>query len=279
MNPFINRSGRLRNGWWIALFFLLLAALLLPLILMAGEGAPVPIWQQAIIVIAASLICQALRRQPIVELTGSLDLRWPLQLGLGVLIGGLLMLLPAAVLGALGAVSWRGNPGAMDALPAALAIFAAVAVTEEVLFRGFIFQRLIDGLGVWPAQVLIAGLFLLTHSAALQDAGALGYLASANIFVASLMFGFAFIATRSLAMPIGIHFAANFVQGYVLGFGVSGSGQEGLLSPLLKGPDWLTGGAFGLEASAPGFVAVTLTATALWFWRRLQPATVGALSS
>jgi membrane protease YdiL (CAAX protease family) len=279
VNPFINRSGRLRAGWWIALFFIVLTALLLPLILMVGQGGSVPIWQQALVVIVASLICQGLRRQPIGELTGAFDLRWPLQLGLGVLIGAALMLIPALILWALGAVAWRANHDALAALPTALALFAAVAVTEEVLFRGFLFQRLIDGLGVWPAQLLVAALFVLTHSAALEDAGALGYLAGANIFIASLMFGFAFVATRSLAMPIGIHFAANFVQGYVLGFGVSGDQQQGFFSPLLKGPDWLTGGAFGLEASAPGFVIVSIAAVALWLWRRVQPVGAGALSS
>ncbi len=65
-------------------------------------------------------------------------------------------------------------------------------------------------------------------------------------------------------MPIGIHFAANFVQGGVLGFGVSGNDEQGLLTPTLSGPDWLTGGAFGLEASVPGLLGVI--AITLWLW-------------
>jgi membrane protease YdiL (CAAX protease family) len=270
MNPFINRDGELRAGWWIAIFFVVLTALLLPVILLTGEGRPVPIWQQALIVIIASLICQAARRRPIAELTGAFGVTWLIQLSIGLLIGAALMALPAAILWSLGAVSWRVNHDALATLPTALALFTAVAVTEEVLFRGFLFQRLIDGLGAWPAQLITAALFVLTHSSALTDAGALGYLAGVNIFIASLMFGFAFIATKSLAMPIGIHFAANFVQGYVLGFGVSGGAHEGWLLPLQKGSDWLTGGDFGLEASVPGFIVVTLATAALWFYRRVQ---------
>jgi hypothetical protein len=146
-------------------------------------------------------------------------------------------------------------------------VCAAVAVTEEVLFRGFIFQRLIDGLGVWWAQLLVSALFLLTHIDAIRDAGAIGYLASANIFIASLMFGLAFLRTRSLAMPIAVHFAANFVQGGLLGFGVSGGDAESLLAPTLSGADWLTGGAFGLEASVLGLVSVIVLTVVLFRWR------------
>lgn len=54
-------------------------------------------------------------------------------------------------------------------------------------------------------------------------------------------------------MPIGIHFAANWVQGTLLGFGVSGNEDPGLLHPVFNSaPAWLTGGQFGLEAVYPG---------------------------
>ncbi|MBX9747069.1 MAG: CPBP family intramembrane metalloprotease, partial [Hyphomonadaceae bacterium] len=168
---------------------------------------------------------------------------------------------------AMGLAHWSLSAGGANLLLPALALFAAVAVTEEVLFRGFIFQRLLDGLGEWPAQILIAGLFLLTHIDAIQSAGPFGYLAGANIFIASLMFGLAFIRTRSLAMPIGIHFAANFVQGGVLGFGVSGSEEQGLLTPTLTGSDWITGGAFGLEASIPGLISIIALTMTLYLRR------------
>lgn len=134
------------------------------------------------------------------------------------------------------------------------------------MFRGFVFQRLIDGLGAWPAQAIVALFFVLTHSAALEAAGLMGWLAGVNIALASVMFGLAFIRTHSLAMPLGLHFAANFVQGPVLGFGVSGSGGAGLLQPFSQGPDWLTGGGFGLEASAPGLVCVVLVTGLLLAW-------------
>ncbi|ANP45870.1 CPBP family intramembrane glutamic endopeptidase [Candidatus Viadribacter manganicus] len=268
INPFINSHHRLRSGWWIVIFFVVLAALLLPLLLVSrSEGASPPIWQQALVVIIASLICQALRRRPLAEVIGKLDLTWLKRVVLGAGLGAVLMLAPATLLWATGQVHLSLNPGGANLLLPSLALFAAVAVTEEVLFRGFIFQRLLDGLGEWPAQVLIAALFLLTHVDAIQNAGLIGYLAGVNIFVASFMFGLAFIRTKSLAMPIGIHLAANFVQGGVLGFGVSGSEEQGLFAPALSGSDWLTGGAFGLEASVPGLISVITLTAALYMWR------------
>jgi hypothetical protein len=81
------------------------------------------------------------------------------------------------------------------------------------------------------------------------------------------LFGLAYLRTRSLALPLGLHFAANVVQGPFLGFGVSGADAPGLLTPTLHAPTWLTGGAFGLEASVPGFVCVVAASATLWLWR------------
>jgi membrane protease YdiL (CAAX protease family) len=269
LRVFIGSDGRLRGGWWIAIFLLVLLATLLPLILMAqGAERGVPVWHQAGAILVASVLCQLMRRKPLGELFGGFGLRWLTHLGIGAVIGVLLMAVPALALLLLGAATWQVAPDGYAGLVPALALFTAVALTEELMFRGFVFQRLIEGLGPWPAQLIASFFFVLTHSAALQTAGPLGALAGANIFIASLMFGFAYLRTRSLAMPIGIHLMANFMQGGVLGFGVSGAEETGLLAPTLSGPDWLTGAAFGLEASAPGLVCVAITTIALWLWRR-----------
>jgi membrane protease YdiL (CAAX protease family) len=262
-------SGQLRNGWWIAIFLILLFVFLVPLIVLnqhTDEG--VPVWQQALAVLAVSLICQALRRRPVGELLGALSGRWLIGLGAGALIGLALMAVPAALLALIGAVRFEAGGANADSLIAALALFVAVAVTEELTFRGFVFQRLIDGPGLWPAQVITSLFFVLTHSTALAAAGALAAPAALNLLLASFMFGFAFVRTRSLAMPIGIHLMANVSQGTLFGFGVSGYEEQSVLRPLHVGPGWLTGGAFGLEASLPGLLSVAATLTALWLWRR-----------
>lgn len=267
-NPFLNAQRRLRNGWWVAIFMAVLTALLAPLIVINQANEGVPVWQQAAAVLCASAIAQALRRKPTAELFGAPGGKWLKQFGLGCVIGAALMAAPAMVLSMFGLVSWEGSPQGFAALAPAFTLFTLVAVTEEVMFRGFVFQRLIDGLGAWPAQFIIGGFFVLTHFDGLQSAGALAPMAGLNIFLASIMFGLAFTRTKSLALPIGIHFAANFVQGGVLGFGVSGNDESGLLSPnLAPGADWLTGAAFGLEASFPGLICVAITVLALLRWR------------
>jgi membrane protease YdiL (CAAX protease family) len=179
------------------------------------------------------------------------------------------MLVPALVLLITGAIHWQLAATPAETILTAVAAMLIVAVAEELLFRGFLFQRLIASLGVWPAQLIVAALFLLTH---LQNPGMTGitkWIAGLNIFAASILFGFAYLRTRSLALPIGLHWMANVIQGPVLGVGVSGNGTAGALQPsFVSVAEWLTGGAFGLEASLPSTICV-ITAAVL-FWRTTQ---------
>lgn len=269
-NPFLNSERQLRSGWWILLFFLFLAFLLLPIIFISQQaGKEVSIGLQAILIAAVSGICQLLRRKPITELLGKIDLGWFRDLGLGGLIGAALMLIPAIFLGITGLVSWQWNLDGSFNFVSGLLLFAGVAIAEELLFRGFIFQPLLTGIGNWPAQLIVAVFFLLTHLNNPGMTGSVRILAGVNIFLASILFGLAFLRTRSLAMPLGIHFMANWVQGGLLGFGVSGEEQSGLLIPIIRqGYNWLTGGAFGLEASLPGLMCVLAALVLLYTWKR-----------
>lgn len=268
INPFLNSERQLRNGWWILIFFLLLAVILFPVLLAARQNSvDVSIGLQAVIVLLVSWICQLLRRKPLAELLGKFNLRWLKEFGLGGLMGSL-MLIPALILRLFGWVHWQWNPTGFSNLLSTVLLFIGVALAEELLFRGFIFQRLIAGLGQLPAQLLMAGYFLLTHLNNPGMTGEVKVLASINIFIASLVFGLAFIRTKSLAMPLGLHFMANLMQGGMLGFGVSGTDQVGLLKPILAEiPQWLTGGQFGLEASLPGLIFVVGAIMLFYKWK------------
>lgn len=270
INPFLNSERQLRNGWWILFFFLVLASMLIPVLLIAQQNSTdVSIGLQAIIIMLASLICQLLRRKPLAELVGKFNVRWIKELFVGGLVGSALMLFPALILGVFDWVNWKLNPLGLSNLLSVALLFAGVAVAEELLFRGFIFQRLIAGLGQWPAQLILAGYFLLTHLNNPGMTGDIKILAGINIFLASIMFGLAFIRTQSLAMPLGLHFMANLMQGGILGFGVSGTDQPGLLKPTIaEVPDWLTGGAFGLEASVLGLIFVVIALILLYKWKQ-----------
>ena len=146
INPFLNSERQLRNGWWILIFFLMLAAFLMPMIIMAQEkNEAVSIGRQALIIVLASFIGQLLRRKPLTDLFGVFNVRWLKELCVGGLIGSAMMLVPAFVLGIFGCVEWRWNPPPLSTLLSSVLLFAGVAIAEELLFRGFVFQRLISG--------------------------------------------------------------------------------------------------------------------------------------
>lgn len=268
MKLFKTSAGQLRQIWWVVIFFLVLAAITFPAILLSQYyHREITILHQALIVIAATWASQLLRKRPLSEITGKPNLKWVNEIFSGAMIGATLMLFPALLLYLGGWVKWEYNPVTLQALLTASAAFVSVAVAEEFLFRGFIFQRLTGSAGAVAAQLLIAAYFLLIHLNNPGMHGTIKILASANIFIASLLFGLAFIKTKSLAMPLGIHFMANWVQGTLLGFGVSGNVEAGILKPrFVRAPEWLTGGAFGLEASLVGLIVmVTLTAV-FYIW-------------
>lgn len=269
MNIFLNNKRQLRNIWWAAIFILVLALITVPFILLSQTYKwEITITHQAIIVFAASWICQFMRKQPLTELTGAINGQWFTNLINGSGIGAALMLVPALFLYLGGWMTLQTSSLNIIPLLSATGIFIAVAVAEELLFRGFLFQRLMAGFGIWVAQLVMAGYFLLIHLNNPGMTGSIKLLASVNIFLASIMFGLAFIKTKSLAMPIGFHFMANWVQGTLLGFGVSGNEEISLLKPVFhNASQWLTGGNFGLEASVPGLICVIISIIFLYKWK------------
>ncbi|PWA10549.1 CPBP family intramembrane glutamic endopeptidase [Flavobacterium laiguense] len=268
MTLFLNSEGKIKNIWWVVLFFLILSSFLFPLIILADRFSfEITMTHQVILISVVSIICQMLRRKSVSDLVGKFNSTWFKELCIGLLIGALLMILPVSVLTIFGFIDWQLNIFSFSTILSGFAIFLSAAIAEELLFRGFMFQRLIQAFGKWPAQIIIAALFLLTHINNPGMTGTVKILASINIFIASIMFGLAYIKTKSLAMPLGLHFMANYMQGTVLGFGVSGSKEPSLFKPVFDhAPVWLSGGDFGIEASALGLCFVILITVLLYIW-------------
>jgi membrane protease YdiL (CAAX protease family) len=120
--------------------------------------------------------------------------------GAGVAIGLFLVTTWAAVIGALHV------PRTVS--PLWMITYILLAAREEVSFHGYPLRRLCDRIGYWPAQLTIAILFALEH----KIAGWTWLAAFAGAAFGSLMFGAVAIATRGLAVPIGMHAAWNFGQ-------------------------------------------------------------------
>ena len=276
---FVDARGRVRNGWWIVLFIALFAAsrAVYPPVVAALRSAgldgawlePVPF----LLVLLVTWACLRLRRQSLADVGLGVDRRWLRQAGLGTLLGGGSALLAAGLLWSVGGVRMELDPArSLPALALGLYGFTFVALFEETLFRGFVFQRLVDGAGVWVAQLSLALLFAAGHWGNPDMHGVALGVAMGEIFLASLLLGLAWLRTRSLALPVGIHLGWNFLQGSVLGFGVSGFDQAGWMRPvLLDRPDWITGGAVGLEASVFAIVVDLGLLLVLWRWNAWWP--------
>lgn len=202
-----------------------------------------------------------LERRSLAGLGLAMNRLWLHQFGIGALLGGAIILAAALAAAAFGGVRWRPGAPAVDAILPGLLLYLAVAWSEELRFRGYPFQRLTEALGPWPAQLLFAAYFIHAHWQNPGMQGTTRAWASLNIGLASLLLGYAWMRTGSLAVSTGLHLGWNFVQGPLLGFGVSGTRAAGLLQPELPaGGAWLHGGPFGLEAG----LACALAAVASW---------------
>ncbi|BBH70619.1 CAAX amino protease [Actinoplanes sp. OR16] len=139
-----------------------------------------------------------------------------------------------------------------------LGLMTAVATAEEVLFRGILFRLVEERTGTWIAMAVSAALFGILHL--VNDPSAIG--GELAIMVAGAMTAAAYVATRALWLPIGLHLGWNFAEGGLFGVTVSGadSSTPGLLRGVLDGPAVLTGGTFGPEASIFA-VLISLAAT------------------
>ena len=125
--------------------------------------------------------------------------------------------------------------------------FLLVAVCEEVIFRGVLFRLIDDRWNTVAALLFSAVIFGAAH---FTNPGATWWSSVAIAIEAGLLLGAAYKFSGNLWFPIGIHWIWNYVQGYVLGFAVSGVPVDTkIFSPIVSGPDIVTGGPFGAEAS------------------------------
>ncbi|PSK89417.1 hypothetical protein CLV63_12653 [Murinocardiopsis flavida] len=140
---------------------------------------------------------------------------------------------------------------------------AAAAVTEEVMYRGVLFRIVEERIGTWIALVLTGVLFGLVH---MLNPNATLWGAIAIVIGAGGMLPAAYVATRSLWLPIGLHFGWNLAASAIFSTEVSGNGTpQGLLDTTMSGPLLITGGGFGPEASLYSVVFCVIT-TAVLMW-------------
>jgi membrane protease YdiL (CAAX protease family) len=193
-------------------------------------------------------------RRKVVELSGSGSLsEWTRGAALGVLLG----LLTLAPLGGLGVYRIEG---AGDPLPLIKQIpeMLLVSVMEELFMRAVVFRIAEQAWGTWRALALTTVLFMAAHLPG--EISLIGILVTA---AASLAFTAAYQLSRRLWLPMGMHFAWNYVFSAVFSVPVSGHEAKGWLRGSMSGLEWLSGGTYGVEASAIALLVWAVAAALL----------------
>ncbi|MEU6033166.1 type II CAAX endopeptidase family protein [Streptomyces tauricus] len=241
----------------MVVLFVLVTGLAAGMRSVAGENPVLSLLLGAVAAVLALTVYAAavrfLEQRPATELdttTAWSGLRVGVANGLGLFVVTLALI---ALFGGYGTEGGVSVGGALTVL----GMMAGVAVVEELLFRGIIFRLVEELTGTRGAMVVSGVLFGGLH---LVNSGATVWGALAIAVEAGLMLGAVYAATRTLWMPIGLHFGWNFALSGIFGVTVSGNEDQptGLLHGVLSGPEAITGGGFGPEASVFAILVCTV---------------------
>jgi membrane protease YdiL (CAAX protease family) len=294
------RDGRLRSGWRVTFYLicyvvgllvvqtpivgLYVAYLLsknpamLSSLMEALQPSQLPLWLDTALKVVELLMVLAftyllgrlIDRRPFVGYGFRRKRGWIQDIVLGLALGAAQMLFIVAV-------EWAGGWLSIDRPDAAtlikglrdalfgVVLFVAVALGEELIFRGYVQTNLQEGTNRMLALTISSLLFGLFHSLNPNVTG-LGLL---NLALAGIVLGYGYMVTGNLWLPIAYHFAWNFAQGPILSLPVSGVRYGGLLTVSDQGTaPLITGGAFGPEGGLLGTLVLLCTFPLFWWWGR-----------
>jgi membrane protease YdiL (CAAX protease family) len=286
-NFFINEDGHLRSGWRLAIFAVafLICAQLSELFLLWGlsgvlrRSAPEVArsnWGFATghgaILISAALAgwaCGKLFEELPFGALGCLPQRgWLKNFGIGSALGAASLFLAALLATVTRGIHFRLDTAGAQSIGMTVAssalIFVFAAAAEEMLFRGYPLQTLTRANLAWLGILLTSVPFAAAH---LNNPNVVPGLTFLNTALAGLWLAVAYLRTRSLWLPLGLHWSWNWAQASLLGLPVSGIDRIApapLLRAINSGPDWLTGGAYGIEGGAACTVALLISTAIIW---------------
>ena len=274
---FLSSDRRTRPIWRAVIFLVFGAAIIIPTFIVTTvvvgpeevlDNLFLQILVQGIAMLGASMAAAWIMYKVFDELTfRALGLwfypRWWKDLALGLAVGGGLLSIVVATLVATGSLRWRPEHLSAGELLAALGWYLLVlgiaATGEEVLFRGYFFQKLVESFGAVGATLVLSIAFGLAH---LGNPEA-GWFSLANTVLMGILLAVAYLRTRALWFATGLHISWNYIMGAVYSLPISGlilPTQP--FEPVLTGPRWFTGGDYGPEGS----VLVTLVALGGTLW-------------
>jgi membrane protease YdiL (CAAX protease family) len=286
---FINEFGRLRSGWRVVVFvaaFIALSVVMVTalrvVVLVIGLRGPSSVSSfVAELVFRAGLLGAALgagyfcvrflEGLPWRSLGLTLHPGWfrDLVFGFGIGFGSLVVAVAIASRGlnfSLGDTGWSSIVKSM--IGSGVVLFVA-ALAEEAMFRGYGLQTLTRAKLAWLGVLLTSVPFGLVH---LTNPNVVPGVTFANTAIAGIWLAAAYLRTRSLWLPLGVHWAWNWALGWF--FGLPISGMKLVSNPLLQaqdnGPKWLTGGSYGIEGGVACTIALILFTVFLWKTRWLS---------
>jgi membrane protease YdiL (CAAX protease family) len=293
---FINSAGRLRSGWRVLIFILVYVALLFLLSTVVRVGYAVALQLapgrnlgrftedlvfRLILLVSALLagyLCNHwLEGLPWRALGLTLHTRWWRDLGIGSLIGVASLALATAVAAAAGGLRFTASPRTMllpvvQTLLLSAVLFMFAALAEEALFRGYPLQTLARAKLAWLAVLLTSVPFAAIH---LHNPNVVKGFTFINTALAGVWLAVAYLRTRSLWLPLGVHWAWNWALGSLFGLPVSGIttiAPNPLLHGTDLGPAWITGGSYGIEGGVACTIALVISTIFIW-WLPLISAT------
>ncbi len=278
-NIFYNAiEGNIRAGWRMGIFTIVLAGTSYVFVMptrwimththivpqfVAGES----VFYGALL-LSTWLVAKYLERRPPFSSVGfSMNNNIMRELGQGVLIGGGMMSIIFITEYSFGMVTMSFKPLTLVEISrlfgASAFIFVMGAAGEELLFRGYLFQTMVEGTGKIIAVVAFALFFGYAHSRNPN----VTTLSLINVGLAGVWFSIAYFKTRTLWFPIALHFSWNFLQNHIYSFPVSGLQFEKfqLATVVQSGPAWLTGGSFGPEGGALTTVMLVCSGAFIYF--------------
>jgi membrane protease YdiL (CAAX protease family) len=284
---FINPAGRLRSGWRLLIFVLVFIILLLLLGLVAkAVSAAIQltpsravahylenlILRVALLLTAllAGYICTRwLEGLPWRALGLSLHAGWLRDLLIGSLIGVASLTLATVIATAGGGLSFTISGRAALLQVGQTLIFSAIlfilaALAEEALFRGYPLQTMLRAKLIGLGVLLTSLAFAAVHMQNPNFTVGIPYL---NLLLAGVWLAVAYLRTRSLWFPLGVHWAWNWALGSVFGLPVSGISDlapDPLLHGTDLGPAWLTGGTYGIEGGLACTLALIVSTIFIW---------------
>ena len=281
-----NDFGRLRSGWRVLIFsgafiaaLLLLVTVLRVIYLAFLEFGPQfppssfvlqMIYRVSLLLAAlgAGYLCARLiEKLPWRSLGLTLHEGWFRDLLIGSVIGFVSLALAVGIAAAGKGLRFEINDVSALSLARSMlgsaVMFIVAALAEEAIFRGYPLQTLMRPQLVALGVVLTSLAFAFAH---LGNPNVLPIGTATNTLLAGIWFAVAYVRTRSLWLPLGLHWAWNWALGAF--FGIPVSGATLVSSPLLKatdvGPEWLTGGDYGIEGGVAATVALAVSTIVIW---------------